>query len=77
MYQRNKQSYELSKEINKEKKKKPCKNFNNHANLLGAVPLPVSGPQGSVGFLSTVPNSSNIVMVRKEFLTRANKGRRS
>lgn len=66
---------ELSKEVNK--REQQCKTRSNHASLLGTEPLPVSGPQGSIVFLSIVPNYSNIVMVREEFLTRANRGRRS
>lgn len=66
---------ELSKGVNKNEKL--CKIRSNHANLLGAEPLPVSGPRGSIGFLNIVPNYSNIVMAREEFLTRANRGRRS
>ena len=66
---------ELSKGVNKNGKL--CKIKRSRTNLLGAELLPVSGPQGSIGFLSIVPNYSNIVMVREEFLTSANRGRRS
>lgn len=68
-------STELSKGVNKHEKQR--KTRSNHASLLGTEPLPVSGPQGSIVFLRIVPNYSNIVMVREEFLTRANRGRRS
>lgn len=66
---------ELSKRVNTNEKLHI--NRSNRADLPGAEPLPVSEPQGSIAFLSIVPNCRNTVMVRKEFLTRANRGRRS